>query len=76
MKERFFMFELKEIRSKYDPTMPNCKRDYPHDITGMATVKGDDIEIWVDDEKQPHGIFEAKDSFFTSLIKKIHESTK
>lgn len=74
--KREFMFELKEIKKRYNKDMPDNREAYIFITTGTVAVEGDEFYIMVDDPKQDLGIFQSKDTFFNKIIRKIHEATK
>ncbi len=73
--KREFIFEIKEIRKRHNPKMPDGKEDFIFVRTGIVSVDGDDIAITVDDDSQPYKMFEVKDNFFKKIIRKIHQAT-
>lgn len=75
MNKREFAFEIKELRQWVDPKLKS-KQDYVHVTTGTVHVNGEDFFVIVNDNHQPHKMFEVRDSFFRKLIRKIHEVTK
>lgn len=76
MERNDIVFEIKEIRKRFNPNMPNSREDYVYTRTGTATIKGDEIEVYVDDDSQPHGILKVNDSGFKKLIRKIFDATR
>lgn len=76
MEKRELVFEIREIKSRYNHSMPDNREDYIHTTTGIVNINGDEILVFVDDKSQPHEMFEAKDSFFKKVIKKISEAVK
>lgn len=71
MERKEFVFEIKEVRHRYNPHYTGNREAYLSIRTGTAYIQGDDIEVYVDDNSQPSGILKSTDKKFKKLLKSI-----